>query len=338
MSRAIQTVALRVGASVAALVLVNVALTPVLYAQELPGGNLITPPPQEVHVTNTTVVQVPPFDSEAVSEAAGVANQSLVVNTIQPVPVQWVNSLCAMPNIWTTTPPEYTYGNADIASVSAMTVTAALALSGLALAGIGLVVAFNGDAHRKLGRLALAASLAVGNLLWWEWGIKLNNALTGLISPPDFCGALIHPNIALQTPDVGTSVATPVLTIVSAVVALMVLISLAFRLGMLEILIVAGPIAMFCWATEWSKHIAHWYQRLAIGTLFGQVLFVIGLRTAHALSSITAGLAGSLMAIVVLLLCRKLLGALSSQQIQNGGSSTGVAMAMLVRRLVFKFI
>lgn len=318
--------------------MLTLLLMAVVFAQAGPGNAILTPP-QDVHITNTTVVQVPPMDPKAVTEASAIANQSLIVNTIQPVPVLWANTLCQLPNIWTTTPPSVTYDFPDVRQLADLIGLAALAMSGLALLGVALAAMFGADVHERLGRVAFAAVMSVGNRIWWEWGIGLNNAITGAISADlDPCGSLIRPHLSLATPDPGTAVAEPVLVIVYAVVSLLLLFSLAFRLGTIDVLIAAGGLAAFCWATPQTEFIAQWYQRLSVGTLFGQVLLVIGLRTAHALSSIGAGLGATLLSIVVLLICRSLLSTLSSQRSERSGSTLGYAMALAARRLILKVI
>lgn len=327
----------RLGVSVTAVAgLLHVALTPV-FAQ---GNPIVTPPSNSTTTIHTEVtVQVPPMDQAEVSTAAQTANQSFIINTVQPVPVEWANALCTLPNIWTTTPPSVTYENASLLTVSNKVSTAAFALIGLALAGLGVATMFGADIQERLGRVALGAALSTGNTLWWTWGIQLNNKLNEAISPPDVCAALIKPHIQMQTQTADvTSVASPVLVIVYAAVSIMTMVSLIFRTGLIDVLIAAGPLFLMCWADEHVEHLAHWYQRMAIGTLFGQVLLVIGLVAAQSMSSLGNGVAGTFLAIVILLLCGKLLSALSSQHTQQGGSRTGFALAMLARRLIFKVI
>lgn len=306
----------------------------VFFAQQIGAGSPIAPVPQEVHVTNTTVVQVPPMDPQAVSEASVIANQAFIVQVAQPVPVEWTNALCSLPDIWRTTPANLTYGHPAVRDLAAKIGAAALGLLALAIVGQAISHVLSGDVQP--GRIALAVVMSFGNLIWWKIGIDLNDAITAAIGAPDLCASLIKPHIALQTPTAGEAVGAPVLVIVYAIVSLLLLISLMFRLGLLDVLIVAGSLASLCYATEQTEHIAHWYQRLAVGTVFGQVLLVIGLQVAQVLSGIGTGLAGTLLGIVVLLICRSLLSTLSSSQHGRSGSSMGFALVMLARRLVLR--
>jgi hypothetical protein len=307
-----------------------------LFAQSAPGSPIVPSP--DVHVTNTTVVQVPPMDPQAVSDADAIANQSFVVNTVQPVPVTWVNTLCSLPNIWTTTPPEMTYGNSDLVSLANLLLVGALALSGLAILGASLNVMYGADPQETLGRVVFASVLAVGNQLWWRWGIDLNNALTGAIGPPDLCNSLIKPHIELAHPDLGSDIAEPALVIVYAIVALIVLFALWFRMGWIDFLFAGGSLALICWAHVESEHIAQWYRRLSIATLFGQVLLAIGLRTAKVTSSPAAGLGAVLVSIVILWICKDLLSTLASQTTARGRSMGAAAVGVVVRRLITKVL
>ena len=313
------------------MVLHAVLLVGWLIAQAAPGGNPIVTPP-DIHVTNTTVLNVPPMDPQAVSDASVIADQSFIVNVAQPVPAEWVNALCTLPDIWRTTPTQWTSDNTNVTDLANKVAIAAFGLLGLAIVAQGLGHALGQEL--QLGRVLLAVVMVIGNLTWWQIGVGLNNALSAAIGAPDVCASLIRPHLELQHPDPGANVGNAVLVIVYAFVSLLLLISIAFRLGLIDVLIVAGPLAEMCWATEQSEHIAQWYTRLAIGTVFGQVLLVIGLQVAGVLSGIGNGLAGTLLSMVVLLIARSLLGTLSSQSVQRGGSHVGMGMFLLLRRLV----
>jgi hypothetical protein len=306
------------------------------------GAPIVTPPqPSEIHVTNTTVLNVPPMDPQAVTDASVMADQAFIVNVAQPIPVEWVNSLCSLPDIWRTTPPNLTYDQGSVRDLAQKIEAAALAFVALAILAQGLGHALGQDL--QLGRVALAIVLCIGNLTWWQIGIGLNNAITAAIGAPDLCGSLIRPHIALQNPapasaadQAAAALGGPVVVIVYAFVSALLLISLMFRLGLLDVLIAVGSLALMCFASEQSEHIGQWYVRLSVGTIFGQVLLVVGLQVAGVLSGIGNGLAGTLMALVVLLLCRSLLGTLSSQNVQNGGSRMGMGMLLMLRRIVAK--
>ncbi len=307
-----------------------------LFAQ---AGNPIVqnPAPADIHVTNTTVLQVPPMDPQAVSDAAEISNQSFVVNTVQPIPVQWANSLCSLPDIWRTTPPQWTYQQSELRTLAIAVNAAAFALIVFAIFARGLSLTL-GQGFEG-GRVVFAAIMCAGNLIWWEIGIRINNAISAAISPPDLCGGLIRAHIQLQTvqPDPGQSLASPVLVIVYAVVSIMLLLSLVMRLAMLDVMLVLGPLAMITWADPHTEYLAQWYAKISAGTLFGQILLVVGLVVAQVLSRLGTGAAGTLLAIAVLWLCRKLLTQLGGQTAQGSGRAGLVALTA-VRRLVTRFV
>lgn len=302
-----------------------------------PPGNPIVPPPQ-VNVTTRNVLEVPPMDPQAVSDADAVANQSFIVNTVQPVPAEWDNELCKLPNIWTTTPADLTYGSTDLQDIANLMLAVAGGLTLLAFAGAGLEVMAGADAEEKFGRLFLGSVLAVGNRVFWQIGIDLNNQINSMLAAPDVCNSLVKPHIQLAHPDPGASISEPVLVIVYAVVGLLLLLALGFRLGMVDFLLVAGPLFLFSFADEHVEHWGAWYHRIALGTLFGQTVLCIGLRVAHVTSSVGAGVGATLLTIVMLLICRNLLNVLSHQAIERRSSGTGWRMAALAARLIFKVI
>src|SRR5712671_1804745 len=311
-------------------------LAAILFAQGLPGSSIVTPPqppPIQTTIKNEVVVQVPKMDTAEVRDAAVLADQAFIVNVVQPIPAQWANELCALPDFWRTTPPDWTYNQAELRGLAIKVAVAANALLVLALIAQGLGHALGGR-QLGLGRVLAAMALSIGNLTWWEWGIGLNNALSASIAAPDLCGSLIKPHLELQTPEPGQIIAAPVLVIVFAVVSLLLLLSLFFRLGFIDVLLVSGSLFGILWATEDTERFAQWYLRVATGTLFGQVLLVIGLQVAKVLAGISTGTAGTLLSIVVLLMCRGLLSSMASERNQKGGGGMLMMIATFGRRVI----
>jgi hypothetical protein len=211
----------------------------------------------------------------------------------------------------------------------------ALALLALAIFVYGATLAL-GQRVDGWKRLVFGVILAVGDLVWWEVGIKLNNAINAAIGAPDL-PSLISPHIGLTT-NPGQQAANILLVIVYAVVALLVLVSLLFRLGLIQVLICIGPLALFCAATEQSSHFASKYIGLSVGLLFSQVMIVLGMKVAQVDATVGTGIAGTFMALVVLLLLRRLPGLVSSigSSSASSGSRMGMAMLLIARRLVLK--
>jgi hypothetical protein len=318
-------------------VLALVALAFVMIAQVGPGNAIVTPPnplPIQTTVKNEVTVVAPPMDPAQVRDAAVLADQAFIVQVAQPIPVEWANELCSLPDFWRTTPPDWTYNRSELRGLATKVAVAANGLLVLALLAQGLGHALGGR-QLGVGRVLAAMVLSIGNLTWWEWGIGLNNAFSQAIAAPDLCGNLIRPHLELvKSVEPGQAIAAPVLVIVFAVVSLLLLLSLFFRLGFIDVLLVAGPIFEMCWSTEDTERFAQWYVRVATGTLFGQVLLVVGLQVAKVLSGISTGTAGTLLSIVVLLMCRGLLGTMASERNQRSGGGLMMTLLVLGRRVV----
>jgi hypothetical protein len=182
------------------------------------------------------------------------------------------------------------------------------------------------------GRVVFAGVAAAGNLTWWQIGITINNDLTAGVAAPSL-PSLIQPNLG-TTVDPTAAVGTVLLVIVYAIVVIMALFSLVFRLGMIDILICVGSLALFCYVTPWSAHFAKTYTRLALGLLFSQVLVVLGFRVASVLGTAASGVAGTLLSMVVLVLIMKLPGLLAGSEASRTGAGIGAAALLLVRRRV----
>lgn len=302
-------------------------------------GNPIVSPPEPIHVTNTTVVQVPPMDPQAVSDATVISDQSVIVNIVQPTLVEFTNSICNLPDIWRQTPPAWTYQLGDLRTLALSMTGAGLAFVSLAIFVRGLSMALGQGL--QAGRVIFAALMSGSSIVWWELGINLNNAISNAIGAPDLCGSLIRPHIQLAhiEPDPAASMLQPVIVIVYAIVSIMLLFSLLFRLGMIDVMMVAGGFIMIAWADDRTEYLAQWYAKFSAGLVFGQILLVIGLRVAQSLSGLGGGgAAASLLAICVLLICRRLPSMLASNAAQSSGSRTGLVMATLVRRLITRVL
>src|SRR5438132_6496484 len=138
----------------------------VIFAQGLPGSSIVTPPqppPIQTTVKNEVVVQVPKMDTTEVRDAAILADQAFIVNVAQPVPVAWANELCSLPDFWRTTPPDWTYNQAELRGLAVKVAVAANGLLVLALIAQGLGHALGGR-QLGMGRVLAAMALSLGNL------------------------------------------------------------------------------------------------------------------------------------------------------------------------------
>jgi len=100
---------------------------------------------------------------------------------------------------------------------------------------------------------------------------------------------------------------------------------------------VVGPLALFCAATEQSEHFARKYIGLSVGLLFSQVMVVLGMKVAQVDATLGAGIAGTFMALVVLLLLRRLPALVSSAASGAGGGVTRVIQTVILRRFTGAF-
>jgi hypothetical protein len=296
-------------------------------AQGLPG-----PVPAPVTVRNEVTVQAPPPDPAVVRESAVESGQAIVISVITPPPVQWDNQLLDLPDVWRTTPPDLTYNNPNIRQLAELIRGVSFGLIALAIFAMGASHALGGGLPMQWGRLLFAAVLSVGNLIWWEIGIDLNNAITASIHAPEVA-TVIRPHLEMPA-DPAQAFGDAVLVLVYAVVALLTLFTLLTRLGLIEVLIAGGSLMLLLYAIEESSHWATGYVRVSVGVTYSQVLIVIGLVTAQVLGTIGTGLAASLVGIAVLLLVRGLPSTLAGMG-RSGGSDGGL-FGRLVQLVVLR--
>lgn len=297
-------------------------------------GNPIVPPapqPAPVTVHNEITVEAPPPDPQAIADASVQSSQAILTTVVAPPPLAWANDLLGLPDIWRTTPPELSYNHPAVRDLAGVLLGAALSLLALAIFATGAGYALGQEA--SFGRIAFAVVASIGNLAWWQIGVTLNNAMTSAIGAQAL-PSLIRPHL-VTTLDPGTAVGTVVLVLVYAVVALLLLFSLLFRLGLIDVLIAVGSLALLCYATPQTEHLANHYTRLSVAVLFGQVLIVLGLRVASVLGDLgTTGALGTLLSIVVLWLVRSLPGMLISGA--ASGSRQGGILGLAVARLLLR--
>lgn len=297
------------------------------------GNPIVSPPPIESHTTITNNLVVPPPDPEAIAQASIQSSEAILTMVVAPPPLQWANDLLSLPNVWTTTPDALTWNNGPVRDLAGV-------LLGVAMALIALAIFANGAGHAlgqdvSFGRLIFAVVLSVGNLAWWQIGIQLNNAIAASLNAPDL-PTMLRPHLQPSI-DPGTAAGTVILVLVYAIVALLLLFNLLFRLGLIDILIAVGSLALLCYATPQTEHLASHYTRLSVGLLFSQVLIVLGLRVASVLGTLgNGGVLGSLLGIVVLILVRTLPQTMIAGAGHGGrqGNGMGTAVLLMLRRRV----
>ena len=309
-----------------------------LFAQ---GNPIITPPSTtQTHTDVNVTLTAPPPDPKAIADAAvesaPPALQSIIVQLVAPTLAKWADDAMNVPDIIKTTPPGLTYNQAGVRGLAENVRNVALALVALAIFGVGVSGMLHGE-RPAIGRLLWGAILCIGNLVWWQWGIDLNNAISAGINAPAMA-SIVKPHLAIPslTANPADAFGPAVLVIVYAIVALLLLISMVFRLGMIDILIVLGPLALLCVTTEQSNRFAQTYTGLAVGTLFSQIPVVVALSLAPVIGGLGGGVAGTLLGIVVLLLARQMPSLLANRMSSGSGAGRGaisVAVVALRRAL-----
>jgi hypothetical protein len=179
-------------------------------------------------------------------------------------------------NVYTYTDPKLTYQFVTVADlllgmrilVGAITAIAVV-LAAVSLAGRE-VFGWGESLGEHLGRVGLAAILANGAAVWVQVAIDLNNrlceAIGGASLPSGFGGYGVDPLSAS--------------ILLSALVwfGLKLGFKMAYRIGMLWILIPIAPVALACWAIPQTQWVATTWTRLFVGWTFGQVLVTIALK------------------------------------------------------------
>ncbi len=299
-------------------------------------GNPIVTPPQNT-TTTTQIIDVhvipPDPDPELISEAGVTTTNAITVQLFAPTLVQWANDAINMADIFTRTPPEWTFQNSVVRSL-------ALGVTAIAMSLVVLFVVAAGFGHMlgqgaSYGRLAYGGVLSGLNLLWWEIGITLNNAICAAIAAPTL-GSIVREHLALPslTTNPVEAFGPSVIVIVYAVVALLLVFSLVFRLALIDILIIVGSLALVTKSAEQTDSWASRYTSLAAGTLFSQIAIVICLRLAPVLGGIGTGFVGTILGIAVLLLARKMPSMFGASHHSSGGS--GIGKFLILRRLLFR--
>jgi len=305
-----------------------------LFQVQPPNPFTPAPPAQvvnETRVVNEVHVIPQPLDPEAVAEATVQSNKASLGLMVAPVPVAWANELLNLPDIWRRTPPEWTYDNAVIKDKSGLMWLVAVGIA--VVAGIGFAILKMTGQHPSPGRFLFAAMLGATSLLWWRFGIDLLNETNGRINAPDL-PSLIRTHLVLPANPI-EQVAETALVIVYAIVAIMLIWSLVYRMVMIQILIAIGPLALLMYALPQTEGLAQRYMSQSVGLLFSQILIVLGLSLAQAMS-LGNGIGGTLFAMMILLVIRRLPALLSSALDRGGRSMLGQLASMIAMKRFFK--
>ena len=227
--------------------------------------------------------------------AADVFNQ-VMVTLLQGIATALHNVIAAVLgsslNVISQTPPVATYSSPIVRQVWG--VVRAIANAGLVLAaawgGFNLMSRehLGAEYHEMLvllPRLALGAALVNTSLAWCQLVIDANNMLCQAV------GAVTLP--AWQAAD-GTSqlLANVIAVLIYLVAGLLLIIQQLMRVALLDVLLVAAPVALLCWILPQTQSWAKQWSSLFFGTVFTQFVQVIALKLGASLMTDLAPVAG----------------------------------------------
>ncbi len=231
-------------------------------------------------------------------------------------------------NILTHTPPEWTYQLGPLHDFAASgldatygVISLALVLAGFALLGRQFF-GWSWTLGEHAARIALAVIFASGFFRLAQWSIDLVNAVDAAI------GAAPIPS-----PNTGTEVnplVMAVLMLIWIVLVARLLIRMAYRLLIIDVLFIFGPIAMLTWAIPQSQWIARRWMLLWVSWLIGQPLVVACLKLGSILANPFGGSwPGMLLGIGVLLLAHDVVDLIGGRNVVQGA---GLAPALATIR------
>ncbi len=305
-----------------------------VFAMQGFGPPMPQPQPQPIQVVEQRItVEAPPPDPEAIADASVQSSNAIVVQVIAPTLVKWANDALDTPvDFIRRTPPEWTYDNSAVKKLADLIKNHALALVALILIVWGFAKLLG--QQPTLGKPLYGVLLCIANLTVWQIGIQLNNAICDSIHAPAL-SELVRPHLQLPTltSNPVDAFGPALLVCIYAVVAILLTISQAFRLATIDVLIVAGSIALLCKSSEYSDTWGQRYQTLAAGLLFSQVLVVVCLTLAPVLGGIGSGFVATVLGVSVLLLARKIPGWFASSP-QQGAPGVGLFKTLVLRRFL----
>ena len=181
-------------------------------------------------------------------------------------------------NFITQTPPSGSYASPTVQALWGVT----RAIANAALVLIALWSGFNLIARDSLGapyhdllellpRLALNALLVNTSLTWGQLAIDANNALCQAIG-----GATLP---AWERADLGSQVlADLVAAVIYLVTSLLLLLQTLARLALIDILLVAAPLALLCWALPQTQGWTRLWSSTFLAAVFTQFVQVLALK------------------------------------------------------------
>lgn len=237
-------------------------------------------------------------------------------------------------NVITQTPPAGTYASPTVQTLWGVVRTianAALVLVAL-WGGFNLIVREQlgspyHDAMEFVPRLLVGALLVNTSLSWGQLAIDANNAL---------CQAIGQASLpAWERADTATQLLVDVIAIlIYLVVGLLLLLQMLMRLALVDVLLVAAPLALLCWVLPQTQGWARQWSSAFFGAVFTQFVQVLALKLGGSLLTELAPMApdAALLAVflgvAVLVLTLKIPGLMR----QHAGDGLGFARYLVYRQ------
>jgi hypothetical protein len=238
-------------------------------------------------------------------------------------------------NFVTQTPPAGSYDSPTVGALWGVVRAIALAALGLLAAWSGFALLLRGhtgvpapDLWERLPRLALGGLAASTSLWWGRLAIDANNAL---------CQAIGQASLpAFERANAATQGFFAVLaTLVYLATSLLLLLQMLMRLALVDVLLVASPLALACWAVP---ELAGWTRQWAAAftaTVFVQFLQVLALKLGGSLLTELAPMAPDaavlalFLGVAVLLLTLRLPGLVRA----HAGDGLGLVRLVVYRQV-----
>jgi len=183
------------------------------------------------------------------------------------------------------------------------------------------------EAMELVPRLVVGALLVNTSLSWSRLAVDANNA---------FCQAIGQTGLpAWEHADAGTRALVNLLSVVIYLVtSLLLLLQMLMRLALVDVLLVASPLALLCWVLPQTQGWARQWSSLFFGAVFTQFVQVLALKLGGSLlTELTpmapdAALLAVFLGVAVLVLTLRIPGLLR----QHAGDGFGFARYLVFRQ------
>jgi len=238
-------------------------------------------------------------------------------------------------NLVTNTAPTWTYQQPTVNKLQGAVLVVTNAAIGLVIVWMGFNILFRPqlgegypDLQEALPRLILGAGLANATAWWSKLAIDANNSVCAYLFTAD-SGTL--GDLILRIPLFDHVWLTALLLVAFLLVWIWLFIKMAYRMAMLQLLLVLAPAAQLCWVLPQTRGMADRWHGKFWSTLFAQVVITVALKLAWGFAGAAGdGPIGQLITIFLLLL------AANSSELLAGGASRFGLMSLIQTALLLR--